>query len=338
MSNPVGVPGPTGKRPAWATGRSVRYTPGGRTARFLNRSFPQSYAAVSLLPRLGSGYLWLRRLERAGAGRRLDRLSICAYRKSDTVFVFGTGASINDYPPEYWELVRDHDSIGMNFFLLHEHVPTFHVMENVSNERKHLLRIRYAEHGDYKNTPLIIKTQLTNLSANRVRRRIGDIYDLPPEVRVNAYLSLDLLAAGDSVNDMVGAYRLTEKLGLWRPKPHFLLLTKRRGSVAYIVNFAVRAGYRRIVLCGVDLNHPEHFYEVRRHELESAGLPVPLNDETGPVHGTNDPSKHPVVIHDVLLAMKDSILDPAGIELLVGSETSALYPDLSCFNWAEAIG
>jgi hypothetical protein len=277
-------------------------------------------------------------LERAGVGHGLSRLSIRDYRTSDTVFVFGTGASINDYPQEYWEVVRNHDSIGMNFFLLHEHVPTFHVMENLAKEREQLLRVRYIERGDYKNTPLIIKTQLTNLSANRVRRRIGELYDLPLEVRANAYLSLDVLAAGESVQNMVGSYRLTAELGLWKPKPQFLMLTKRRGSVAYIVNFAVRAGYRRIVLCGVDLNHPEHFYDSRRKELESAGLPVPLNRETGLVHGTNDPGKHPVVIHDVLLALKNTILDPSGIELLVGSETSALYPDLSCFNWAGARG
>jgi hypothetical protein len=337
MSDPTGEPDSSAKRPTLAAVPPARTDPAARTVRFLNKSFPQSYAALSLLPRLATGYVWLRKLEKAHAGRRLSELSLQDRRTSDTVFVFGTGSSINDYPEPYWDVVRNHDSIGMNFFLLHDHVPTFHVMESVTKERHQLLRIRYAETGDYKNTPLIIKTQLTNLSSNRVGARISELTDLPAEVLANTYLSLDILAAGKTATDMEAAYRLTQKVGLWKPKPQFLMLTKRRGSVAYVVNFAVRAGYRRIVLCGVDLNHTEHFYDSRRQELEAAGLPVPSNREYGSVHSTNDPANHPVTIQNVLSAIKDNLLEPAGIELLVGSSTSALYPDISCFDWGPTI-
>jgi hypothetical protein len=282
-------------------------------------------------------YRWLRKLERANAGRRLSKLSLQDYRTSETVFVFGTGASINNYSDEYWTVVQRHDSIGMNFFLLHEHVPTIHVMEDVTGVRRSLLSERYVKRGDYQGTPLIMKTQLTNLSSNRVATRIDELRDLHPDVLAHTYLSVDLLAAGKSRNDMAAAYRLMTRLGLWKPKPRFLLLTKRRGSVAYIVNLAVRAGYRRIVLCGIDLNHTEYFYDSRRKEFEAAGLPVPSNPEDGAVHSTNDPSNHPVTIQHVLMAIKEQILDPVGIELMVGSETSALYPDLPCFDWKPAV-
>lgn len=337
MAEPTDAPGSSATRATPTSADPARTNPAARTARFLNRRFPQSYAALSLLPRLASGYVWLRRLERAHAGRRLSELRVADHRTSDTVFIFGTGSSINDYPEKYWEVVRRHNSIGMNFFLLHDHVPTFHVMEGTTKERHRLLTVRYAERGDYQNTPLILKTQLTNLSSNRVAARISELTDLPPEVLAKTYLSLDVLAAGKSAKDMEAAYRLTHRLGLWKPKPRFLMLTKRRGSVAYIVNLAVRAGYRRVVLCGVDLNHTEHFYDSRRRELESAGLPVPSNREYSSVHSTNDPANHPVTIHHVLLAIKKQLLDPAGVELLVGSTTSALHPDIPCFDWASEV-
>ncbi|MFW6041742.1 MAG: hypothetical protein ACOC8M_01960 [Guyparkeria sp.] len=206
-------------------------------------------------------------------------------------------------------------------------------MEGLNDIRKDLLAARYVERGDYGNTPLIMKTQLTNLSTSRVGTRTAELRHVHPAIRANTYLSLDLLAAGRGFNDMEAAYRLTDRLGLWKPKSRFLVLTKRRGSVAYVVNFAVRAGYRRIVLCGVDLNHTEYFYDSRREELQAKGLPVPPNDEGGTVHSTNDPANHPVTIHDVLVSIKEQILEPAGIELLVGSEKSALHPDLPCFDW-----
>jgi len=337
MTDPADVANSPAKRPPPATPNLPRNNPGARAARFLNRSFPQSYAALSLVPRLASGYVWLRKLERAHAGRRLSELRVSDHRTNDTVFIFGTGASINDYPEKYWEIVRNHNSIGINFFLLHDHVPTFHVMESATKERHRLLSIRYAERGDYQDTPLIMKTQLTNLSFHRVGARISELTDLPPEVLENTYLSLDILAAGKTVKDMEAAYRFTQRLGLWKPKPQFLMLTKRRGTVAYVVNLAVRAGYRRVVLCGVDLNHTKHFYDIRRQELLSAGLPVPSNREYGSIHSTNDPANHPVTIHHVLCSIKENLLDSAGIELFVGSNTSALYPDIPCFDWDAAV-
>lgn len=322
--------------PASAEAPPARSNPGAKAARLLNRTFPQAYAIVSLIPRLVAARVWLAKLERAGSGRRLTELSIGQHRRSDTVFVFGTGASLNNYPAEYWEVIRKHDSIGMNFFMLHEHVPTFHVMEDVGGIRTQILTERYLRRGDYAATPLILKTQLTNLSADRVSSRLENMAQLPDEIRARAYLSLDLLAAGKTISGMEAAYRLTSRLGLWKPKDKFLMLTKRRGSVSYVINLAARAGYRRIVLCGVDLNHTEFFYDSRRTELEARGLPVPENDENGRVHSTNDPTNHPITIHSVLLAIKEHVLDPAGIELSVGSVTSALYPDLPCFDWDSA--
>jgi hypothetical protein len=221
----------------------------------------------------------------------------------------------------------------MNFFLLHEHVPTFHVMEDVHGLRADLLRYRYAVKGDFVDVPLILKTQLTNLSAKRVNARVADLAALDEKVHANTYFSLDVLVAASNASELDRSYRISKGWGLWKPKSGFLVLTKQGGSISYIVNLAVRAGYRRIVLCGVDLNHSEYLYDSRRPELEAMGLPVPVNDQTGVVHDTNDPAQKPLTMHQIILAMKRTVLDPAEIELMVGAESSALYPDLPRFDW-----
>lgn len=307
-----------------------------RLARYLNYRFPWLYNVLSLAPRLVASLWWLRKIRKAGAGRPLSALPFERYRSSNTVFILGTGASINDYPDEWWDTIKAHDSIGINFFLLHDHVPTFHVMEGVHGQRTTLLTTRYVERGDYRNVPLIVQKQLTNLSRNRVKPRINALLGLPPQVRSNTYLPIDFLAPGRTQEDMEASYRASERLGLWRPKRRFLLLTKRRGSVAFMINLAVRAGYTRIVLCGIDLNHTEFFYDSRREDLEKKGMLAPVNDETGPVHSTNDPTINPVTIHHVVVAIDRLILRPAGIELFVGSKSSALYPELPYFDWEVA--
>ena len=276
---------------------------------------------------------WLRHLEKAGLGQRLSHFDFGGNRAGETIFVFGTGASINSYPATWWDIVEKHDSVAMNFFLLHDHVPTYHVMEDVHGIRAQLLRHRYIELGDYRDTPLILKSQLTNLSSNRVNERMEELGDLPSMIRSLTYLSLDFVAAGRSVGEVEDSYRKLAQRGLWTPKSKFLVLSKRRGSVSFVINLAVRAGYRRIVLCGIDLNHTEYFYDSLRTQLEDRGLPVPINDETGKVHSTNDPDQDPVTMHEVIVAIKDAILDPMGVDLMVGSADSALFPDLPLYQW-----
>jgi hypothetical protein len=307
------------------------------TARFLNRVLPRTYALLSLAPRLAIAYFWQRRLEAAGLGRPLLKLPFDRYRSSDEVFIMGTGASINDYGEDRWRVIRAHDSISMNFFLLHPHVPTIHVMEDIRGIRAELLRRRYMEVGDYDKVPLLLKTQLTNLSRERVQARIASLRNLDEAVLTNVYLSMDVVAPGRTVADLEASNRALAALGLWRPKPRLAVLVKQGGSVSYIINLAVRAGYRRIILCGVDLNHTEYFYDSRRADLEAAGLPVPINDQTGPVHSTNDPAQKRIPMHQVILAMKRSVLDPAGVEVLVASDSSALYPDLPSYDWGQAV-
>lgn len=307
-----------------------------RLIRFLNRRFPKTYAALSLAPRMAIAAWWMRKLERERVGKRLSRLDF-GKRTSDRIFILGTGASINEYPEEWWRLVRHHDSVSMNFFLLHEHVPTYHMMEDVRGIRARLLQQRYEVIGDYREVPLIMKTQLTNLSYQRVRARVEELESLPRPVRDNIYLSLDVLAAGSSDEAMRLAYRNLDRLGLWKPKDHFTMLTKRRGSVSYAINFAVRAGYTEIVLCGIDLNHTEYFYDGRRAEIEARGLTVPINDQPGVVHSTNDPEVNPVTIQQVILGIRDEILTPHGVRLLIANESSALHPDLPLFDWQGAV-
>ncbi len=319
MSTQWGDPGPTG--------------PIASTARFLNHRLPRIYWLVTVVPRLMVGAMWIRRVAKLGLGHPLSDLNFSDLKRSDTVFVLATGASINRYEQSRWDTIGNHDSIGMNFFMLHEFVPDLYVMEKIEERNRRLLKVRS---DAYRDVPIILKTQLTNLSPGRLQARLQKLEQNPPDVRNRIYLSLDLLAAGNDLRQTYSAYRLMKRVGLFKTKPRFLLLTKRRGTITYIINLAVRIGYKRIVLCGVDLNHTEHFYDSKREELEERGLPVPPNPDSGTVHATNDPRKHPVTVENVIVAINETVLEPLGVELYVGDRSSALHPHFSEFPWKEA--
>jgi len=301
-----------------------------RIIRAANKRIPRIYWLLTLAPRLIIGAFWVQWFSRQGLGQSLRHLDVQSVRTSDTLFVLATGASINSYDHSRWATIAQHNSIGMTWFMLHDFVPDLFVMENMENIHRRLLEMRAEA---YQDVPIILKTQVSNLSISRVKDRMSNIAQNSESIRSRFYYSLDVAAAGRTHQDMYWSYRVLKKMGLFKPRPRFQLLTKRRGSVTYIINMAVRMGYRRIVLCGVDLNHDNYFYDPKREELEAMGLPVPPPLAGGSVHPTNDPVKHPVTVKDVILAMNEITLQPQGIELLVGHNSSELYPDLPEYEW-----
>lgn len=301
-----------------------------RLIRAVNKRIPRVYWLLTLAPRLILGGFWVQVFSRRGLGQSLRHLDVQSVTTSDTVFVLATGASINSYDHSRWATIAEHDSIGMIWFMLHDFVPDLFVMENMENIHRRLLEMRAEAH---QNVPIIMKTQVSNLSILRVKDRMSKIAQNSELLRSRLYYSLDIAAAGKTHQDMYWSYRVLKRMRLFKPRPRFQLLTKRRGSVTYIINLAVRMGYRRIVLCGVDLNHNDYFYEPKRKELEAMGLPVPPPVAGGSVHPTNDPVKHPVTVKDVILAMNEVAIRPQGIELLVGHKSSGLYPDLPEYEW-----
>ena len=51
--------------------------------------------------------------------------NLSSYKQSDTLFILGSGGSIATCSDKQWETIGKHDSIGFNFWLLHEFVPTY---------------------------------------------------------------------------------------------------------------------------------------------------------------------------------------------------------------------
>src|SRR5690606_5685681 len=51
------------------------------------------------------------------------------YKRSDTIFLLGSGPSINRITAQQWANIKQHDSIGFNFWLAHKFIPTFYMLQ-----------------------------------------------------------------------------------------------------------------------------------------------------------------------------------------------------------------
>jgi hypothetical protein len=105
---------------------------------------------------------------------------------------------------------------------------------------------------------------------------------------------------------------------------------RKRATVVYLVMLALRAGYRRIVLCGIDLNGSDYFFERHRDRLAEAGYWVPPKGAPLPIHRTEDPNFGRLTVSRALGALEEQILRRRGIRLEVALASSRLYPALPC--------
>ena len=111
-------------------------------------------------------------------------------------------------------------------------------------------------------------------------------------------------------------------------------LIKQRATLSALILFSVYAGYREIVLVGVDLNNPYYFWETS----PSGIYPLqPANFQTGKIHRSADPAldinDYSIPIDRYIYLLESIVLKPLHISLSVASDKSMLYPRLKKYSF-----
>jgi hypothetical protein len=195
--------------------------------------------------------------------RRLTAGELRQRRNSDTVFIFGSGSSLNDLSDEQWREVERHDTIGFNWFVRQQFVRCdFHFLREIgaddfdASSWAPRLR-RYCEllaaNPHFASAIPMVQTGFRAINGNRA---IGYRL-LPVERPLFLWRSL------------VGRYE--PSLSLERGLAH------AHGTLHECVNFAFLMGWRTVVLAGVDLYDRRYFW-------------MPADDPTGAMlsHRTAD--------------------------------------------------
>ena len=277
---------------------------------------------------------WYRR---ATGSRSLKHLPVQSWKKGDTAFILGSGPTINDLTEVQWREISSGTSIGFNWWLRHSFVPDLYVFENIRDDHRRLLADRAVDYGD---TPLILKQFLTNFSPRKHRRRRRLLLSLPDAVRENVYLASDLLIPGRSPKEFTRWVRVFNRIGLLRRSDTIQWLPKRTASLTFLVALCVRAGFKKVVLCGVDLNRRGYFFDLNhdtgrgdRGYGEKGGPPPTITTE---LHKTEDPAAKVIPISLAIESLVSEVVVPRGAKVLVSNPHSALSGTAPVFSWGES--
>jgi hypothetical protein len=189
---------------------------------------------------------WFRFLHARRAYLFLDEDELRASRRSDTVFVFGSGGSLNEIPYLDWRHFERHDTLGFNWFVHQRFVRCdYHLIRGIPDtdldpdvwrpqleEYFSLLRANPC----FGHTVFFVQTGFRAINGNRA---IGYRY-LPT---ANPIFLWRTNSSGDLPSESFADG-----------------LVHGHSTLQECINLAYLAGWRRIVLVGVDLYDRRYFW------------------------------------------------------------------------------
>ncbi|MFV0237327.1 MAG: hypothetical protein ACK5HU_02160 [Flavobacteriales bacterium] len=290
----------------------------------------RDFGALSLRLQLGNSKL-----------QTTKKLNFSKYKKSDTVFIFGSGSSINDLSESDWSHIHKHDAIPMNYSFIEEKIkPTFFYNE-LTHDPKYwdVILDNIEKREDYKKAPMIIQY------ANFIKQKIS--------TGVSFYDKLTNVKKDNIFMQMPYYHPIPDKKILsdflkYRSKPKGMLpftkstLIHHLGSLSMIINLAYLAGYKKIVLMGIDMKDSRYFYQDTSYNQNSSALlmreNIPPNSEEKPHNNVKETLYEAGFVpgDEYVKIFNEVVLNPNGVDLFIGSKKALLYPELPYYF--ESIG
>lgn len=259
--------------------------------------------------------------------KKLIKSNIFKKKNSDTLFILGSGESINSI--KIWDQIETHDSVGFNYFIFNNFVPNFYVFESA-----------YPECEDEYNAQLsLIEKKINKLKSTKVFLKISrgfeGIKKILDKNSINYKLLFELNFNSNDVEEL--KKKITHKK--YYLIKDYLLLGQGVASIERLCLKAFFSGYKKIVLCGVDLNNSHYFFE--KNQLLNEDLKKISNKimeskkkvHKGGSHITSDIKycKGGIVVQDVLSIYQKYIFKDKS-QIFVENENSLLKQFFPVYN------
>lgn len=251
----------------------------------------------------------------------LESVDLSLWKTSDTLFILGSAWSINAISEERWQIIGKHDSVGINFWPVHPFVPRFFHFEDITHDHHPVmyeaLRSLLERRSEAYSNTLKIITEVNPSSPKQT------VFQLSETMKRHLYVAFSMPVAARNEEELRAGIKYMRSMGAFLPHTNVSWLFKYGGSVIAMMTLGVLLGYKRIILCGVDLNKQDYFYHNRDRYPECADWEFVSRREA---HLTTRRLPWLVPAQSAVRIFKELILDREDIELFVENRASTLYP------------
>src|SRR5690606_304720 len=180
----------------------------------------------------------------------------------------GSGYSLNNLSETDWKEINSHDVFGFNFsFLNNDHIPTFYACEAMapmstnefgrSSTADIFFQMYKSKCEKYRNVIKIL-TDLDESRKEHFENYGRDMFD------DNFFILKTVNGVAQNEEQFARLIRYYDSIGIFDKKQKLEEVFKFRATLSMAISFGINLGYKKIVLCGIDLNDPRYFYQDRQ--------------------------------------------------------------------------
>jgi len=193
---------------------------------------------------------------------KITEKSFKSHKSSDTLFILGSGWSVNGVDEEEWDTVRKHDSIGFNWFCRHEFEPTYYLIREQAN----LPSRRKGGDSLKRFIRLINRHRNMYCCIADVRHHTPKAHNFAADDRIEHKCWV--------VNDNNSKKHRRKLLEYMDESPSKTGLLHGNCTLFNVMHLAKFLGYKKILFIGIDLNNSRYFWLKKnqsRYTLDAKG-------------------------------------------------------------------
>jgi hypothetical protein len=260
-----------------------------------------------------------------------DALALLRGWEKKTLFILGSGASVNRLNTSHFEEIKRGYSIGMNAWVSHSFVPDAYSFEADSSPAPPSLEIRTMSDAlatralSHPGTVLLLLRPKNPALLHRMVK-------VPESLRPRAFMygRHNLLTQTDSALRSDLGPLLANRVKSFETKP---VLIDNGASVVRMIELGLFAGFKEIVLLGIDLNSSPYFWEApdapSRHRGMRDFYQRPQNNEHDTLETLERPYSNLLFIKELAFAAHRDF----GASVYVGTEASSLSGTIPSYRW-----
>lgn len=249
-------------------------------------------------------------------------------KQRKTLFILGSGESVEDLSAAEWSIVRQNFSIGINAWPLHPFVPdvlAFEPFNEASTDYLQLFeKVLTEERFSRKKPKILLFRPKSDLDGARYLL-------LPDYLKVNARIYGRYVPNSRNLDTLEKEISALEGLQN-RGRIAESLLLDSGATVIRLVSLGLRLGFKKIVLLGIDLNGGQYFWEKNPERLIARGLKNFSPGFTRSIHQTMSREDKPFIVTEVLNVLNAIMLRRDG-SLYAGSSKSLLAGFFPIHQW-----
>ena len=260
-----------------------------------------------------------------------EALARLVAQKNKTLFILGSGASVNRLTDRHFDIVKSGYSIGMNAWVSHSFVPNAYSFEadtilappSVEIETMSAkLASRAQSHPE--TTLLLFRPKTPELLHRMVR--------VPESLKSRAFMygRHNLLTRTDAALKKDLGPLLVNRLKNLDKSP---VLIDNGASVVRMIEVGLFAGFKEIVLLGIDLNSSPYFWEAPDAPLSHQQMKGRYHRPQNMEHDTLETFDRPYSTLLFIQEMAQAGQREFGATVYIGTEGSSLGGKIPDYHW-----